>query len=254
MYSFSVSIPGSVPELVARVTSLLQREGFGVLTRIDAHQVLRQKLGVERAPYVILGACRPELANEALDLDPDVGLLLPCNVVVREEAGGEVTVAFMDPRAVLRLAGARLEEVATEARERLERVREALGGEGASPEAPKPELQPAVIRRRLHQQRDQLRARIQQEIREEGTLVSERDPELEELAARHGLADLLDRFGARDLRELARIDAALGRVDEGSYGRCTACGDPISIDRLLALPEAELCTDCQETAEATAPL
>jgi RNA polymerase-binding transcription factor DksA len=82
----------------------------------------------------------------------------------------------------------------------------------------------------------------------------ERDPEWEELAARHGLADLLDRFGAPDLRELARIDAALDRVEAGTYGRCTSCGDPIATDRVLALPEAELCTDCQELAETTAPL
>lgn len=129
MYSFSVSIPGTVPELVERVEALLDREGFGVLTRIDVHEVLRKKLGVERAPYVILGACRPQLANEALDRDPDVGLLLPCNVVVRQEASGDVTVSFMDPKAVLKLAGTHLEEVATEARERLERVREALASE-----------------------------------------------------------------------------------------------------------------------------
>lgn len=130
MYSFSVSIPGTVPELVERVEALLDREGFGVLTRIDVQEVLHEKLGVERAPYVILGACRPQLANEALDHDPDVGLLLPCNVVVREEPGGDVTVSFMDPKAVLKLAGSHLEEVATEARERLERIREALASEG----------------------------------------------------------------------------------------------------------------------------
>lgn len=133
MYSFSVSLPGSVPELVERVTALLQREGFGILTRIDAHEVLRDKLGVERAPYVILGACRPALAHEALGRDPDVGLLLPCNVIVREDARGEVTVAFMDPKAVLGLSMAPLDEVATEARERLERVREALGSEATAP-------------------------------------------------------------------------------------------------------------------------
>jgi uncharacterized protein (DUF302 family) len=94
--------------------------------RIDVHAVLREKLGVTRAPYVILGACRPVLANAALECDPDVGLLLPCNVVVREESEGKVTVAFMDPNAVLQLAGPGLEELATEARVRLERVRDAL--------------------------------------------------------------------------------------------------------------------------------
>lgn len=126
MYSFSVSLPGTVPQQVERVEALLEREGFGILTRIDVHEVLRKKLHVERAPYVILGACRPELASEALGRDPDVGLLLPCNVVVREEADGSVTVSFMDPKAVLKLAGTQLEDVAMEARERLERVHEAL--------------------------------------------------------------------------------------------------------------------------------
>lgn len=253
MYSFSVSIPGSVPEQVERVTALLQREGFGVLTRIDAHEVLREKLGVERAPYVILGACRPALAKEALDREPDVGLLLPCNVVVREDPGGEVTVAFMDPKVVLKLAEASLEEVATEARERLERVCNALRGEHGRA-APETGLQPPVVRRRLHLRRDELAERIQRELGDEGDLVAERDPEWEDLSARHGLADLLDRFGARDLRELARIDAALGRVEAGTYGRCTSCGDRIATDRLLALPEAELCADCQEQAEVSAPL
>ena len=109
-----------------RLHILLEREGFGILTRIDVHEVLRKKLGVERSPYVILGACRPELASEALGRDPEVGLLLPCNVVVREEADGSVAVSFMDPKAVLKLAGTQLEDVAMEARERLERVREAL--------------------------------------------------------------------------------------------------------------------------------
>ncbi len=126
MYSFSVSVAGNVPEAVERVTGLLQREGFGVLTRIDAHEVLRAKLGVDRPPYVILGACRPVLANAALEHDPDAGLLLPCNVVVREDEGGKVTVAFLDPNAVLELAGPGLAELATEARQRLLRVREAL--------------------------------------------------------------------------------------------------------------------------------
>lgn len=126
MYSFSVSIAGRVPEAVERVTSLLQREGFGVLTRIDADAVLREKLGVSRAPYVILGACRPVLANAALELDPDAGLLLPCNVVVREEGENRVTVAFLDPNAMMELAGPGLQDIATEARQRLERVRDAL--------------------------------------------------------------------------------------------------------------------------------
>jgi uncharacterized protein (DUF302 family) len=125
MYSFSIKLSGTPDQITQDVTDALAKEGFGVLTRIDAHEVLRKKLGVERKPYVILGACNPNLAKEALEHDPDVGLLLPCNVVVREEDDGGVGVVFMDPRKVLELAG-KLEEVATEAYERLVRVRDTL--------------------------------------------------------------------------------------------------------------------------------
>jgi uncharacterized protein (DUF302 family) len=82
-YGFSTTVSGTVAEVVERVTLLLKGEEFGVLTRIDVDEVLRRKLDVQRPPYVILGACNPRLANEALGRDPDVGLLLPCNVVVR---------------------------------------------------------------------------------------------------------------------------------------------------------------------------
>lgn len=127
MYAFSVPVQGTFSEVESKVTEALGEEGFGVLTEIDVQATLKKKLGVDKRPYKILGACNPSMANQALDAEPDIGLLLPCNVVIREEQDGSISAAFMDPAAVLGLVNRdEITELGTQVRAMLKRVAEAV--------------------------------------------------------------------------------------------------------------------------------
>ncbi|MCC6630323.1 MAG: DUF302 domain-containing protein [Chloroflexi bacterium] len=131
-YGFGTMVRQPVADAVAAVTDALKSEGFGVLTTIDVQATLRAKLGLETAPYLILGACNPTLAHRALTLDPNIGLLLPCNVVVRA-AGDDAEVLIMDPDLMVQVTdNPALAEVAGEAKARLMRVVARLSQEGGA--------------------------------------------------------------------------------------------------------------------------
>ena len=119
MYGFNVAVKDKFADAVTRVTDALKTEGFGVLTDIDVQATMKAKLGVDGRPYRILGACNPSLAHKAITADPDIGLLLPCNVCVWEDGGGSV-VSVIRPDAmfsVVKTAG--MEPVVEEADRRL---------------------------------------------------------------------------------------------------------------------------------------
>jgi uncharacterized protein (DUF302 family) len=127
MYKFSITLPENLAACENRVIDALKAEGFGVLTEIDIQSTLKKKLGVDKLPYKILGACNPPLAHQALEAEPDIGLLLPCNVVLRETEEGQTVVAFMDPSAVLTLVDREdVAKLAGEVRQRLQRVSQSL--------------------------------------------------------------------------------------------------------------------------------
>jgi uncharacterized protein (DUF302 family) len=127
-YGFGAKVALPYEQAVQRTTELLKEEGFGVLTRIDVQQTLRERLGVEFRRYVILGVCNPPLAHRAFEAELNIGLLLPCNVAVYEDEGGSV-VAFMDPAAAMSVVGNdALTPIALEARTRLLRVQRKLEG------------------------------------------------------------------------------------------------------------------------------
>lgn len=118
-YTLNATLERGYDQTVADVKEALAAQGFGVLTEIDLRATLAAKLGVEVAPQVILGACRPQLAHRALEVDPSVAAVLPCNVVVRSLDEHTTVVEAFDPDAMMALAGEGLTDVATEARERL---------------------------------------------------------------------------------------------------------------------------------------
>ncbi len=126
-YGFGKIVDMSFDDAIERVTHALQGEGFGVLADIDVAGAMKKKLNQDMPPYRILGACNPPLAHRALECEPSIGLLLPCNVVVRQDGAGAVHVEFMDPNAVLELVGKpEIAQLAGEVRQRLERVMQAL--------------------------------------------------------------------------------------------------------------------------------
>jgi uncharacterized protein (DUF302 family) len=126
-YAFGKAVALKFDDAVARVTQELAKEGFGVLTEIDVAATMKKKLDVRMPPYKILGACNPQFAHRAIGAEPQIGALLPCNVVVREDAEGKIRVEFMDPIAVMGLVGKpEVRPIAAEVRQRLERVMNAM--------------------------------------------------------------------------------------------------------------------------------
>jgi len=122
-YGFGKTVSYPFGDAIERITAALQKEGFGILSDIDVAATLKKKLNHDMPPYRILGACNPPLAQKAIEAEPSIGLLLPCNVVVREDKGGKVSIEFMSPDAVLQLVDKpEIAALASEVRERLNRV------------------------------------------------------------------------------------------------------------------------------------
>ena len=126
-YGIRTTIKDTYEEAIPKVTEALKKEGFGILTEINVKETIKKKLDKEFPKYVILGACNPALAYRALTDETEIGLLLPCNVIVYEGKGGETVVSAQDPEAALSIVGSQaIAPVAKEARERLVRVIDSL--------------------------------------------------------------------------------------------------------------------------------
>lgn len=122
-YCISATLGPGFDEAVRRTTEVLKEEGFGVLTEIDVADTLKKKIGVDFRRYRILGACNPKLAHEALQIEGNIGTMLPCNVVVQETADGRIEVAAIDPVAsMMAVENPRLKQAAEQVREKLKRV------------------------------------------------------------------------------------------------------------------------------------
>lgn len=131
-YYLATTLPLPIDQAIERVEAALAREGFGVLTRIDIAATLKEKIGAALRPYMILGACNPKLAFEALQVEDKVGTMLPCNVVVQETSPGRSEVAAIDPVASMQaIDNPELREAAGHVRDKLAAVIEDLGGEKA---------------------------------------------------------------------------------------------------------------------------
>ena len=135
MYGFTTTLTGTTfDQAVVQTIAALKAEGFGVLSDIDVQHAMKEKLGVDMAPYRILGACNPPLAHQALQAVSDIGLLLPCNVILREEAPERVVVGFLDPQIMVSLVGKpEVKTVADAAEQRLRRACVSLGGSMTQP-------------------------------------------------------------------------------------------------------------------------
>ncbi len=112
----------SYDEVLSKLPDLLKAEGFGVLTRIDVKETLKQKIGVDFRRYQILGACNPALAHKALSAETEIGVMLPCNVIVYESDQGKAVVVAIDPMQTVAAANPKLADIAGEVRQRLSRV------------------------------------------------------------------------------------------------------------------------------------
>jgi uncharacterized protein (DUF302 family) len=131
-YHFSVTVHEDFDSAVARTRKALADNGFGIVSEVDVAAVLAAKLGIERPPYLILGACNPGYARTAIESEPAIGVLLPCNVVVRAEDDG-VVIDFMDPAVMVDLVGERrIHELAEDVRARLEMARDAVATTSAA--------------------------------------------------------------------------------------------------------------------------